>query len=158
MVRLADLPEHEREHHLARIPLMPTFPKVALVPGVALSKRRVALITTAGLHLRGEKPYNGSASGYEYRVIPAETPEKDLVMSHASVNFDRTGFLADVNVVFPLDRLKELVLKKVVGSVARFHYSFMGATWPVTNYENTVRALATLLKQDKVDAVFLSPV
>jgi hypothetical protein len=44
-----------------------------------------------------------------YRVIPAETPASDLVMSHISVNFDRTGFQQDLNVAFPIDRLRELV-------------------------------------------------
>jgi len=158
MVRLADLTEQEREYHLARISSMPEMHTGSLVQGVPLSQRRVALVTTAGLHVRGEQPYNGSGSGFDYRVIPATTEEKDLVMSHVSVNFDRAGFQADLNVVFPIDRLKELVVKKVIGSVARFHYSFMGAAWPLTKYEKTVTALAALLKQDRVDAVVLSPV
>ena len=158
MVRLADLPENDREHHLERLKIMPALNTPALVKGVSLSQRRVALITTAGLHIRGEQPYDASGSGIDYRVLPANTPENDLVMSHVSVNFDRSGFQSDVNVVFPIDRLKELVNRNIVGSIARFHYSFMGAIWPVTKYEAKVRALATLLKQDQVDAVVLSPV
>ncbi len=158
MVRLADLPQSDREHHLARLKIMPQLNVPKLVGGVSLSQRRVAIITTAGLHLRGEAPYDGQGSGIDYRVIPTNTPEQDLVMSHVSVNFDRAGFQADVNVVFPLDRLKELATKKLIGSVANFHYSFMGAIWPITKYEAKVRALAKLLKQDHVDAVILSPV
>jgi D-proline reductase (dithiol) PrdB len=79
-------------------------------------------------------------------------------MSHLSVNYDRSGFQADWNVAFPLDRLKELVRDKIVGSIAAFHYSFMGAISPVTRYEPKARELAGLLKQDQVDAVLLSPV
>ena len=158
MVRLADLPDNDREHHVARLKIMPQLDTPKLVGGVSLSKRRVAIITTAGLHLRGEQAYDSQGSGIDYRIIPANTPEKDLVMSHVSVNFDRSGFQADVNVVFPLDRLKELASQKLIGSVANFHYSFMGAIWPITKYEAKVRALAALLKQDHVDAVILSPV
>jgi D-proline reductase (dithiol) PrdB len=54
----------------------------------------------------------------------------DLVMSHTSTNFDRTGFQQDWNVVFPLDRLRELTDQGLIGSIADFHYSFMGATDP----------------------------
>ena len=46
----------------------------------------------------------------------------------------------------------------MVGAVAGFHYSFMGAVSPVTNYEPKARELAGLLKRDGVDAVLLSPV
>ena len=53
MVRLADLPESDREHHLARLKIMPQLAVPKLVSGVSLSQRRVAIITTAGLHLRG---------------------------------------------------------------------------------------------------------
>jgi D-proline reductase (dithiol) PrdB len=79
-------------------------------------------------------------------------------MSHTSVNFDRSGFQVDWNVAFPLDRLRELGRNGLIGSVAEYHYSFMGAVSPVTRYEPKARELAGLLKQDQVDAVLLSPV
>jgi D-proline reductase (dithiol) PrdB len=78
-------------------------------------------------------------------------------MSHISTNFDRTGFLADHNVVFPIDRLKELARAGIVGEVASMHYAFMGASTP-TAIERPARQLAGLLKKDQVDAVLLVPV
>jgi D-proline reductase (dithiol) PrdB len=78
-------------------------------------------------------------------------------MSHVSVNYDRTGFQEDVNVVFPLARLRELQADRVVGSIAEFHYSFMGAA-PIRALETKARELGGLLKKDRVDAVLLSPV
>jgi len=60
--------------------------------------------------------------------------------------------------VLPLDRLKELAAQGVIGSVADFHYSFMGAPWPSTRFEPKARELAGLLKKDKVDAAVLLPV
>lgn len=90
-------------------------------------------------------------------MIPAATKPEDLLISHISINFDRTGFQEDRNVVFPLDRLNDLANEDVIGSVAATHYSFMGATDPV-QMEPYARALAELLKQDSVDAVLLPPV
>ena len=78
-------------------------------------------------------------------------------MTHISTNFDRTGFQTDWNVVFPLDRLRELVDEGIIGSVAAYHYSFMGATDPA-EMEPAARNLAVLLKGDQVDAALLVPV
>lgn len=153
MVRLIDLPEWERDY-LSGLPC-PTFDTDPWVAGPPLSQRRVAIISTAGLQRRGDRPFmEGTA---DFRVIPGNAATGDMVMSHISVNFDRTGFQQDLNVVFPLDRLNELADDGVIGSVADFHYSFMGATDP-REMEPTVRHLAGLLKDDAVDAVLLVPV
>ena len=79
-------------------------------------------------------------------------------MSHSSVNFDKTGFTEDINVVFPIDRFKELVSQGEIGSLAKIHYSFMGAGLLPNAYEFHTSEVARLFKQDKVDAVFLTPV
>jgi D-proline reductase (dithiol) PrdB len=158
MVRLADLSEAERKMHLDRVATLPDFPKPVLNQCKPLNEMRVAIITTAGIHTQQDRPFDTLGSGMDYRIIPGDVVEQDLVMSHLSVNFDRTGFQSDTNVVFPLQRLQELVKESVVGSLAKFHYSFMGAIAPVTRYEDKVRELVGLLKQDAVDAVILTPV
>ncbi len=153
MARLEQMSVEDRQH----IPTLPcpTFETTPYVTGPALSKRRVAIISTAGLHRRGDRPFEAGAA--DYRVIPADTPAAELVMSHISANFDRTGFQQDWNVVFPLDRLRELAAEGIIGSVARYHYSFMGATEPAT-MEAAVRGLARIMTGDQVDAVLLVPV
>jgi D-proline reductase (dithiol) PrdB len=92
-----------------------------------------------------------------YRLIPGGIPAGDLVMTHISTNFDRTGFQQDWNVVFPLDRLRELAQEGIIGSVADYHYSFMGAADPAT-MESSAKKLADPLKGDRVDAALLVPV
>lgn len=155
MARLADFSEAEQRHHLDKIRDFPDFGGTPFAAGPPLAQRRVAIVTTAGLHLRGDRPFDSGAA--DYRVIPGDAPAADLVMSHVSVNFDRTGFQEDINVVFPLDRLRELADEGVIGSVAGIHYSFMGAT-QMRALEAKAREMAGLLRQDRVDAVLLSPV
>ena len=151
--RLDDLPEVEA-NHLRRVEC-PIYDDTPLLGGKPLAERRVAIISTAGLHRRGDRPFRpGDGS---YRVIPAETSARDLVMSHISVNFDRTGFQQDSNVVFPIYRLRELVADGAVGSMASVHYSFMGA-FPPDAAKPHAQHLAGLLKADKVDAALLVPV
>ena len=105
--------------------------------------------------MRGANPFRGRDP--DYRAIPADTKPEELLISHISINFDRTGFQEDWNVVFPLDRLNELAADGVIGSVAEAHYSFMGATDPI-QMEPHARELAGRLKRDNVDAVILSSV
>jgi D-proline reductase (dithiol) PrdB len=155
MARLTDFSANEREHHLQKIRDLPDFGPTPFVAGPPLARRRVAIVTTSGLHARGDRPFDIGAA--DYRVIPGDTPAADLIMSHVSVNYDRSGFQEDVNVVFPLDRLRELAAEGVIGSVSNFHYSFMGAA-PIRALEPKARELAALLKKDRVDAVLLTPV
>ena len=157
-MRLADMPESERAHMLASIPKLPEFGLNPWVPGGPLSTRRVAIVTSSGIHARGDRPFGQDGVRHDYRVIPSSVAGADLVMSHMSVNFDRFAFQQDVNVVFPLDRLKEFADQGIIGSVADFHYSFMGALAPVSRMEATAREVGRLLKQEQVDAVLLTPV
>ena len=154
MVRLTDLPEVEARH--LRDKPCPRFPGEPFVAGPPLGERRVAIITTAGLHPRDAPAFDLADTGF--RVIPGETTGRDLVMSHTSVNFDRTGFQQDVNVVLPIDRLREAAARGRIGGLAARHYSLMGALWEPHEIEGTARQLAGMLKQDRVDAVLLVPV
>jgi len=123
-------------------------------PGPPLSERRVALISTAGLCHAGDRPFSlGSA---DYRIIDIDD-DRPLIMSHISTNFDRSGFAADVDVVFPLRRLQEKVEDGAIGSLSRYHYSFMGATDP-TEMAPAANQLAGLLAADQVDLALLVPV
>lgn len=153
MARMEDLVETEQEH-MRSLPLN-EFDSTPWAEGPPLAERRVAIVTSAGLSLRGEEAFGLGAA--DYRVIPATTKSADILMNHVSVNFDRTGFQDDVNIVFPIDRLKEMAADGEIGSVADFHYSFMGATDPAL-LEDSARALASMLREDKVNAVILTPV
>ncbi len=153
MTRLTDLPPPMAKR-LAELEC-PDFATRPWVEGPPLAQRRVAIVSSAGLVVRGEMPFRGRDP--DYRVIPGATKSADLLESHISINFDRTGFQEDWNVVFPRDRLHELAADGVIGSVAATHYSFMGATDPV-QMEPHARELAGRLKSDRVDAVILSPV
>lgn len=154
MARMEDIPEIERKFLEALE--CPGFESTPWVDGPPLNKRRVAIISTAGLHRKEDRPFTLDP-GDDYRVIPGNTKASELVMSHVSTNFDRSGYQQDWNILFPLDRLNELRDRKIIGSVAGYHYSFMGAHDPVP-MESAARGVAGLLKKDGVDAALLIPV
>ena len=153
MARLDDIPAGEREM-LKRL-VMPVFDAAPFVKGKPLSERRVSILSTAALQKRDDKVFSrGEAS---YRIIPGDTAPEDIIMSHNSVNFDRSGFQQDLNVCFPLQRLHELVDEGFIGSVADYHYTVLGSVHPEEN-EGTARQIAGLMKREGVDTVLLIPI
>ena len=98
-----------------------------------LGECKVAIVTSSGLIRKSDTPFDLSnpEGDPSYRVIPADTNPRELTFSHVSTNWDRTGFAMDVNVIFPLHRLKELVSEGFIGSLAQNYYAFMGAIFNV---------------------------
>ena len=153
MVRLADIPEPERTviadlncPHYADTP--PTTP-------LAAAQRHVAIVSTAGFIVRGERPMLSSETGY--RAIAATVDDGDILCSHVSTTFDRTGFQQDLNVMLPRDRLRELQQQAVIGKAADTHYAFMGATSP-EKLEDKARELGRSMLALGVNTVVLAPV
>jgi D-proline reductase (dithiol) PrdB len=153
-MRLEKVSKEEREKLLSF--KCPTFQTHPWVSGPPLTERRVAIVTTAGLHCRHDRPFSRDPNDF-YRVIPGYVQPNDLVMSHMATSFDRTGFQRDWNVVFPLDRLREMEAEGIIGSLAAFHYSY-ASNKAQPDAPEPVREIAGLLKKDNVSAVLLFPV
>jgi D-proline reductase (dithiol) PrdB len=125
-----------------------------------LKDSSLALVTSAGLHLRHDKPFSGGVKGGDtsYRVIPSDAKTTDIVQSHTSIGFDHTGIYRDLNVTFPLDRMRELVARGVVGGLAPNAYSFMGALRDMSRIvDETGPQVAQKLRDEGAEVVFLTP-
>ena len=122
-------------------------------PAAPVHKRRVAVVSTAGLSKRDDKPFSWLAR--DFRAF--SKTERDLMMTHVAVDYDRTGWQQDLNTILPLDRLEEMAAAGETGSVAREHYSFMGASDPL-DMKRAVAEVAERMRRDNVNTVFLIPV
>jgi D-proline reductase (dithiol) PrdB len=156
MPRLDRLSEAQRQSLLATACLeQDSAPWTPLAK--PLADARLALVTTAGLHVRGAAPFTGGHQGY--RAIPADTPLANIMLSHTSIGFDRSDVQRDLNVAFPLDRVRELVAAGELGSLASAHYAFLGAQ---RSYDGILQesgpAVARALREDGVDVVLLTGV
>lgn len=116
----------------------------------------IALVTTAGVHLKTQEVFDVEAGDTSIRFIPSTCEDEELMISHT--HFDRTDADQDVNCVFPLARLKELAHEGVIGAVAPTHYGLMGYI-PETKklIEETIPSMIKRLIDEKVDAVVLNP-
>jgi D-proline reductase (dithiol) PrdB len=155
MPRLDRLPEGNRKNLLA-LPVQVNESTPFTPLRRPLAAGRVAIVTTAGLHRRGDKPFGPGEQ--TYRLIAADTPTVDIVQSHTSLGFDRVAIMRDVNVSFPIDRLRELVNRGAVGGLAPYSYSFMGAQREVARIENeTGPEVARRLREEGVDVALVTP-
>ena len=134
----------------------PEYPSPAWVTPKPLAESTVAIVTSAALHTPDDDSF--SAGDTSYRVLARD--RRDLVMGHWSPNFDHTGIVLDLNVVYPIDRLEELAAQGVIGAVAPRHLSFAGNQpddLATIRMDSGPRAAAAL-KADGVDVVLLTPV
>lgn len=153
MARIEDIAEGTRQAVLGL--QIASFENQPFVGGPPLARRRVAVISSAALHPRGSAPFLPGTA--EMRLLAADLPAGDIVMSHVSINYDRTGWQRDINTIYPLERLRELATAGVIGSVADTHYAVMGSTDPAT-MQATAAQIVGQLQQERSDAVLLSPV
>ncbi|MFT5115223.1 MAG: D-proline reductase (dithiol) PrdB [Parasphingorhabdus sp.] len=153
MVRLIDVPEPERTV-IAELDC-PSFSSSPWILAADPDQRHVAIVSTAGFIVRGERPLLSRDSGY--RSIDASVSDKDILCSHVSTNFDRSGFQQDLNVMLPRDRLIDLEQEGCIGKAASLHYAFMGAT-DVENLEDQARVLGQSMLALGVNTVVLAPV
>ena len=127
---------------------------------VRLPEARVALVTSAGVHLKGDRPFDmtnpeGDAG---FRVIPGDAALRDLTITHDY--YDHRAADRDLNCVFPLERLAELARARTIGGVAPRHVGTMGHILGAQERrlgEETAPAIAARLVADGVDYVLATP-
>lgn len=88
-----------------------------------LADCRVALVTTSGVYAAGMEPFTDN--DLSFRQIPDSTETRHL--QFISGHFDTSKAAIDPNVLFPLDRLHDLLAAGEIGQVADHHIS-MGLT------------------------------
>jgi D-proline reductase (dithiol) PrdB len=114
----------------------------------------IALVTTAGVHLRDDSPYAG-IDDVSYREIPGLTPAHAITASHPF--FETSELEQDIDAIFPVTRLQELQDEGIIARVAPLHYSFMGLVPHWERLAGPAQDIAAKLLAAGVDAVLLTP-
>ena len=127
---------------------------------IALQDAKVALVTTAGVHHKDQHPFNMRDPNGDptFRVIDSTKPVTDLMITHDY--YDHSDADKDINIVFPLERLKEFEHEGRIGRVAKKHYSFMGhIIGPYIHQliHTYAKEVAERLKADEANVVILTP-
>ena len=123
-----------------------------------LSKSTISIVTAGGVHLRDQEGFNiGDELGdLTFREIPADVDSSHLMVTHH--HYDHSDADQDINVVFPIDVLRDLEAEAIIGGIARKHIGYMGYTMQLkAMYEGTAREIANEIdKGSRADAVVLT--
>jgi len=88
-----------------------------------LKECRIALVSTSGAYAEGMPPF--SDNDLSFRLIPSDTDTKKIRFMPG--HFDTSKGAEDPNIMFPLDRLRELAAAGEIGGLTE-HYISMGLT------------------------------
>ncbi len=129
----------------------------------ALSACTVSLISTAGIALKSDRPFDQEGERRNpwwgdpsYRILPVTATSEDIRVYHQHI--DPRYPEQNLNCLFPLQRLQELAQLGEIGRAAGRHYSIMGYILrPEQLLAETVPALIRDLKEDHADVVVLVP-
>jgi D-proline reductase (dithiol) PrdB len=123
-----------------------------------LGKASVSIVTAGGVHLRDQEPFNiaDELGDLGYRVIAEDVDSAELMVTHH--HYDHSDADKDINVVFPIDVLRDLKQERFIGGVARKHIGYMGYTMQLkAMYEGTAREIANEIdKGSRADLVVLT--
>ena len=123
-----------------------------------LSRATVAIVTAGGVHLKEQEPFNiaDELGDLTFRVIPADADSSQLMVTHH--HYDHTDADADINVVFPVDVLRDLQREGFIRDIARKHIGYMGYTMQLkAMYEGTAPEIANEIdKGSRADVVVLT--
>jgi len=128
-----------------------------------LSQTTIALVTSAGISLRSDPPFDMEREKREplwgdrsFRAIPRGTTEKDIEVNHLHIN--TTYVKQDINVILPLARMAEFEREKIIGRLAPTAYSFYGFQWQNTDFlKEAIEPISKRMKLEGVAAVLLTP-
>jgi D-proline reductase (dithiol) PrdB len=120
-----------------------------------VSESRVALLSSAALRLANQEPFI-PREDMSYRRVPSDPAAGEIVIDHHS-GIGRVP-KHDPEIVFPRTALADLAKRGIVGSLAPFHFSFMGGVRRPQEIENDLApAIAADLQQAQVDLALLVP-
>jgi D-proline reductase (dithiol) PrdB len=121
---------------------------------------KIAIVTTAGVHLKSQPPFNMKDPNGDpsFREIPGNIPNSELMITHDY--YDHRDADKDINIVFPIDRLREMKAAREIEDIADVNFGFMGhidGPHIYTLINETAPEVAKRLKAQGVDVVLLTP-
>ena len=119
-----------------------------------IAQCKLALMSSGGIMYRDQPRFHREDASY--RRIPKDAPREDLYVWH--FGYPTGDAEADVNCVFPLERMRELEASGVIGELADPAFSFMGGVYSARKIRDELAPqIIAELRAARVDAFYLVP-
>jgi len=126
-----------------------------------LRESKVAVICSAGISLRNQPTFAFRGhDDFSLREIPTDTPPAELLIQYGY--FDQADAEVDINCLFPLQRLQDLVEEGFIGGLCPVAYGMGIGRWldpesPLRLQGEVAEDLAGRCKGQGADAALLIP-
>lgn len=124
-----------------------------------LSEARLTLISSCGVHAKSDSPLDvcHPFGDFRFRRVPSRLRHQDLIIHQLKYPHDDAD--ADINVIFPIERLQELVSEGVLGGLTENFFSFIGYNMDPEKFERTVAhdIAEAVVVEERADAALLAP-
>ncbi len=124
----------------------------------SLSESRLTFVSTAGVQPKDSMPFDTvhPIGDYTFRRVPSDSKPEDLEIHQ--LKYPTSGAKRDLNVIFPIERLRELEEEKIIGKLAPNFFSFIGYNMDAERLEQTLAEnIADAVEAEKSDAALLAP-
>ncbi|MGI9088197.1 MAG: glycine/sarcosine/betaine reductase selenoprotein B family protein [Chthoniobacterales bacterium] len=136
--------------------------KTDFVPLAKLAKplreARLTFISTAGVQPKGTLPFDTvhPVGDYTFRRVLSNAKPADLEIHQ--LKYPTFGANKDLNVIFPIERLQELVEEKFIGGLTENFYSFIGYNMDPERLEATLaEEIAEAVEAENAEVALLAP-
>ena len=123
-----------------------------------LSACRVVFVSTSGVQPRGSMPFDTvhPVGDYTFRRVPSSARVDELEIHQ--LKYPTAGAKRDLNVIFPIERLRELVTEGVIGGLANNFYTFIGYNMDPERLERTLAEdIAAAVSEEGADIALAAP-
>ncbi|MBA3646761.1 MAG: hypothetical protein H0W63_11370 [Gemmatimonadaceae bacterium] len=123
-----------------------------------LSECRVTFISTSGVQPKGTLPFDTvhPVGDYTFRRVPSDSRIEDLEIHQ--LKYPTAGADRDLNVIFPIERLRELVADGVIGGLTENFYTFIGYNMDPERLESTLAEdIAAAVSAEGADIALAAP-
>ena len=123
-----------------------------------LSESRLTFVSTSGVQPSESLPFDTvhPVGDYTFRRVPSDSKPADLEIHQ--LKYPTAGAKRDLNVIFPIERLQELVIEGFIGGLTENFYTFIGYNMDAEELERTLAEdIATAVEAEKPDVVLLAP-
>ncbi len=123
-----------------------------------LSECRVTFISTSGVQPRGTMPFDTvhPVGDYTFRRVPSSSRVDELEIHQ--LKYPTAGADRDINVIFPIERLRELADEGVIGGLTEHFYTFIGYNMDPERLERTLAEdIAAAVSDEGADIALAAP-
>ncbi len=123
-----------------------------------MAEARLTFISTAGVQPKGSMPFDTvhPVGDYTFRRVPSASKPADLEIHQ--LKYPTFGANEDLNVIFPIERLQDLVAEKFIGGLTENFYSFIGYNMDPQRLERTLaEEIAAAVEAENPDVALLAP-